>query len=141
MDARDPDINCLNASWHIAGAINFERPRLLLPRRVSHTLAPPDAIIHLREAEFGDTMQFRDFVFDNSLITPIVERWRPETHTFYLPSGECTITLQNVAYHLELRTYGEPVGFIRQEWLRGWKGSMQKWKEYKKLKKLLSCPA
>ncbi|KAL4274687.1 hypothetical protein AHAS_Ahas20G0032100 [Arachis hypogaea] len=32
-------------------------------------------------------------------------------------------------------------GFTGQEWLRGWKGSMQKWKEYKKLKELLSCQA
>ncbi|QHN78669.1 uncharacterized protein DS421_19g663320 [Arachis hypogaea] len=49
--AHNPDINRLNASWHIAGVIDFERLRLLLPRRVSHTLASPDAIVPcLREA-------------------------------------------------------------------------------------------
>ncbi|KAL4275658.1 hypothetical protein AHAS_Ahas20G0129200 [Arachis hypogaea] len=65
---------------------------------------------YLRENGFGDMVQLRDFVFDNSLITAFVEPWRPETCTFHLPWGECTITLQNVAYHLVLRTNREPVG-------------------------------
>ncbi|RYQ92111.1 hypothetical protein Ahy_B09g098247 [Arachis hypogaea] len=84
-DAWDPDINHLNFSLHIAGAIDFEKPRLLLPRQVSRTFASSDAIIpYLREVG--------------------------STHTFYLPWGECTITLQDVAYHLELRTGGKLVG-------------------------------
>ncbi|MBA0765808.1 hypothetical protein Gotri_014945 [Gossypium trilobum] len=28
--------------------------------------------------------------------------WRPETHTFHLPCGECTITLEDVALQLGL---------------------------------------
>ncbi|QHO06313.1 uncharacterized protein DS421_14g453600 [Arachis hypogaea] len=44
------------------------RPHLFLPRRVSHTLPPPNAIFpYLREAGFGDTVPLR-FTFDNSLI-------------------------------------------------------------------------
>ncbi|KAL4286241.1 hypothetical protein AHAS_Ahas19G0066500 [Arachis hypogaea] len=30
-------------------------------------------------------------------IDALVERWRFETHTFYLPYGECMITLEDVA--------------------------------------------
>ncbi|KAF1897258.1 hypothetical protein Lal_00034961 [Lupinus albus] len=37
------------------------------------------------------------------------KRWRSETHTFHLPIGECTITLEDVAYQLGLPIDGEVV--------------------------------
>ncbi|RYQ92572.1 hypothetical protein Ahy_B09g098797 [Arachis hypogaea] len=82
----DGDINKLNETTHYAGVADFKRPRLLLPRRVNHTLPPPDAIFpYLAEAGFGDTVPLKNFTFDNSLILTLVERWRLETHTFHLP--------------------------------------------------------
>ncbi|RVX07230.1 Serine/threonine-protein phosphatase 7 long form-like [Vitis vinifera] len=46
---------------------------------------------------------------DWGLITSLVERWRPETHTFHLPVGEMTITLQDVTVILGLRIHGLPI--------------------------------
>jgi Plant mobile domain len=36
-------------------------------------------------------------------------RWRPKTHTFHLPVGEMTITIEDVGILLGLPTHGSPV--------------------------------
>ncbi|XP_058202840.1 serine/threonine-protein phosphatase 7 long form homolog [Rhododendron vialii] len=46
---------------------------------------------------------------DHAFITALIKRWRPETHTFHLRSGESTITLQNVEIITDLPVYGRPV--------------------------------
>ena len=46
---------------------------------------------------------------DRALITALVERWRPETHTFHLTVGEATITLQDVAVIMGLPIEGQAV--------------------------------
>ena len=57
------------------------------------------------------------FQLDHHLITALVERWRPETHTFHLPEGECTVTLQDVAIQTGLRIDGMPViGHVGRNW-------------------------
>ena len=48
-------------------------------------------------------------MIDWPLITSLVERWRLETHTFHVPVGEMTITLQDVAIILGLRIHGPAV--------------------------------
>ena len=50
------------------------------------------------------------FSFDRSLISCLVDRWRPETHTFHFPWGEMAPTLQDVAFLLGLPLAGEAVG-------------------------------
>ncbi|KAL4330457.1 hypothetical protein AHAS_Ahas13G0402000 [Arachis hypogaea] len=51
-----------------------------------------------------------DFLFDNLFISIFVEQWRIETHSFHLLWSEISITLQDVVYHLGLRTEGKPIG-------------------------------
>jgi len=46
---------------------------------------------------------------DNAALTALVDRWRPETHTFHLPSGEMSITLQDVAMLFGLLIDGRAV--------------------------------
>ncbi|TVU25366.1 hypothetical protein EJB05_27860, partial [Eragrostis curvula] len=47
--------------------------------------------------------------FNGPALTTLVDRWRPETHSFHLPCGEMTVTLQDVAMMLALPIRGEPV--------------------------------
>ncbi|MFQ6636576.1 hypothetical protein Gotur_013787 [Gossypium turneri] len=46
---------------------------------------------------------------DPTLVSALVERWKSETHTFYLPCDECTITLEDVALQLGLPVDGSVV--------------------------------
>jgi hypothetical protein len=46
---------------------------------------------------------------DKALLTGLVDRWRPETHTFYLPFGEMTVTLKDITMLTGLLIRGRPV--------------------------------
>ena len=46
---------------------------------------------------------------ESSLLSALVDRWRPETHTFHMPFGEITVTLKDVAMITGLPIRGTPV--------------------------------
>ena len=48
-------------------------------------------------------------MIDWPIITSLIKRWRPETHTFHVPVGEMTITLQDVSIILGLCIHGPAV--------------------------------
>ncbi|WVZ95502.1 hypothetical protein U9M48_041257 [Paspalum notatum var. saurae] len=50
------------------------------------------------------------FSYDFSLLAALVDRWRPETHTFHLTVGEMAPTLQDVSYLLGLPLRGDAMG-------------------------------
>ena len=53
-------------------------------------------------------MEVHDKLY-HALITALVERWRPETHTFHMATSEITVTLQDVATIWGLPIRGLPV--------------------------------
>ncbi|XP_052478354.1 protein MAINTENANCE OF MERISTEMS-like [Gossypium raimondii] len=55
---------------------------------------------YLELAEFRSAALIQTCDLRYDLISAWVERWLPETHTFHLLCGECTITLQDIALQL-----------------------------------------
>uniref|UniRef100_A0ACD6A919 Uncharacterized protein n=1 Tax=Avena sativa TaxID=4498 RepID=A0ACD6A919_AVESA len=55
-------------------------------------------------------------------ITALVDRWRPETHTFHLRTGEITPTLQDVSMIFGLPIAGEPLCMSTNS--DGWRNAM-----------------
>uniref|UniRef100_A0A2N9GI22 Aminotransferase-like plant mobile domain-containing protein n=1 Tax=Fagus sylvatica TaxID=28930 RepID=A0A2N9GI22_FAGSY len=69
----------------------------------------PRIVAYLQRAGFYGLYCLRFIQLDWALITALVERWREETHTFHLPQGEMTITLQDVGVMLGLPVDGQAV--------------------------------
>ncbi|XP_061371938.1 serine/threonine-protein phosphatase 7 long form homolog [Gastrolobium bilobum] len=64
---------------------------------------------YLQQAGFLHVARMGHIQIDPMLISALVERWRPGTHTFHMTQGEMTITLQDVAAILGLLTDGRVV--------------------------------
>lgn len=90
------------------------------PRRCDEAKSfyPPQQLIPLlMDAGFYGAACIGSCRVDHALVSALVERWRPETHTFHMPVGEVTITLQDVALLMGLPVDGEPVvGITIMDW-------------------------
>ncbi|RWR98076.1 serine/threonine-protein phosphatase 7 long form [Cinnamomum micranthum f. kanehirae] len=63
----------------------------------------------IRAMGFGDFMSIVAFRPDRALLSALSERWRDETHSFHFPTGEMTITLEDIARCWGLRVICLPV--------------------------------
>ncbi|KAF7842306.1 uncharacterized protein G2W53_004604 [Senna tora] len=89
--------------------LGIDESRELRSRRscaVDDGLPPPSIVSYLIQAGFYNVSRVGHFLYSRSLIIALVERWRPKTHTFPFPQGECTVTLQDVALQLGLPCNG-----------------------------------
>ncbi|KAL4328296.1 hypothetical protein AHAS_Ahas13G0185900 [Arachis hypogaea] len=87
----------LDQAEHIAG--RFDRaPWVLCTRRNLMTWSSEQIRPYLRRAGFEYVAYLVEFEHNWPLASVLIERWRPESHMFYLPCREMTITLQDVDY-------------------------------------------
>jgi len=61
------------------------------------------------EAGFGHVLKVSNVEINHLMVTALCERWRTQTHTFHMPLGEITITLEDVSLQLGVPIDGEPV--------------------------------
>ncbi|MFQ6637294.1 hypothetical protein Gotur_013601 [Gossypium turneri] len=101
----------INDDPHISDAANNMGSYRVLRGRVNGIGYPPDERLmpYLEQAGFGSAALIRTFDLRYDLISALVERWCPETHTFHFSYGECTVTLEDVALQLGLSIDGSLV--------------------------------
>ncbi|MFQ6650635.1 hypothetical protein Gotur_023627 [Gossypium turneri] len=64
---------------------------------------------YLELVGFGSVALIRSSDLRFDLLSALVERWLPETHTFHFPCGECTVILKDVALQFGLPIDRSPV--------------------------------
>ncbi|BAU01990.1 hypothetical protein VIGAN_11138800 [Vigna angularis var. angularis] len=104
---------------HIVKSIWEGNERVICPRRhaiwiAKHVNELDERVMNiLQAAGFIHILKASTLEINHHLVTALVERWRVETHTFHLPLGESSITLEDVALQLGLPIEGHVVTGIR----------------------------
>ncbi|QHO22831.1 protein MAIN-LIKE 1-like [Arachis ipaensis] len=102
----------LDGVAHIVGVINEEPQRCILSMRRQQVMRLDERYVpYLQIAGLYHLARLNErwFRLDEPLVSAFVEQWRPETHTFHMPFGKCTIIRQDVAYQLGLSVDGRYV--------------------------------
>ena len=69
----------------------------------------PRIAAYITDARLDGLLRVPHMDLDQALITTLVKRWRPERHSFHLPHGEMTITLQDMEVIMGVPIDGLPV--------------------------------
>ncbi|KAK3163448.1 hypothetical protein QOZ80_1AG0003840 [Eleusine coracana subsp. coracana] len=88
--------------------------------RLATYITPTGFLLLVRVASSGLPSMY------GSALTTLIDRWRPETHTFHLPCGEATVTLEDVGMITALSIDGMPVTSSTQN-AEGCKDIVEKW--------------
>ncbi|XP_072066438.1 serine/threonine-protein phosphatase 7 long form homolog [Arachis hypogaea] len=126
----------LNGVAHVAGSIGDDSTRCIYSVRRQQNMPMHDRIIpYLERAGLYHLARLNSqwFWLDEPLVSAFVERWRPETHTFHMPFGECTVTLQDVAFQLGLPVDGEAVSGCLGEFETYMEGGRPAWEWFQDL--------
>ena len=88
--------------WYVFGLCLWEYVCFVY---VSYIMYLPLIVLLFRLSEaglltIGRLAESGSVKLDRSLLTALVDRWRPETNTFHLPCGEMTPTLQLSLIHI-----------------------------------------
>ena len=76
----------------------------------------PQIAAYIVDAGLEGLLRVPNIDHDHALITKLVKRWRPEMHSFHLPHGEMTITLQDMEVIMGVPIDGLlVVGFTRMD--------------------------
>ncbi|KAL8148228.1 serine/threonine-protein phosphatase 7 long form homolog [Apium graveolens] len=94
--------------WRLGGG-DAQRCRRSNPNKARLPELHHNMLPLLQSTGFYGITRISSLQLDWGLISALVERRRPETHTFHLPVGECSITLQDVEILTGLAVDGEPV--------------------------------
>ncbi|QHO36737.1 uncharacterized protein DS421_9g286250 [Arachis hypogaea] len=78
----------LDQAEHIVGRLDRVAPRILRTRRNLMTWPPEQIRPYLRRVRFEYVAYMVEFEHDWSLASVLIERWRPESHTFHLSCGD-----------------------------------------------------
>ncbi|KAD7477872.1 hypothetical protein E3N88_01008 [Mikania micrantha] len=98
------DVLFLKKSHRARDIFNNKEPKNLVFRRADQkffSLFNNNSITenvkrYVNIAGFGGLLDCGYWNLDHGLLEALIERWRPETHTFYLPIGEATVTLEDI---------------------------------------------